>query len=75
MALNDLLTRRNAVEAELAAMSSSQAGGRPNIDGGGMGTVNHVGYRKSLYEELEMLNIQISRAEGPWEVGLECRSA
>ena len=47
--LQNLVTRRSAIYAELAAMVPGQGNARPNIDGGGMGTVDHVGYRKSLW--------------------------
>jgi len=73
--LENLQTRKSAILAELAALSSSAAGGRPNINGGGMGVVDHTGYRLSLYKELEELNKMIDIASGPWEVPLEGRPA
>lgn len=73
--LTNLLTRRSNILNELAALSSSTPGGKPNVQGGGAGTVDHVGYKKSLYEELELLNRQIDMIQGPWEVPLEGRPA
>jgi hypothetical protein len=64
--LDNLLTRRSNIIAELAAMNSSASGGKPSytIDGQ---QVDHVAYRKSLYEELAMLNRQIAILQGPFE--------
>ncbi|MGE5192810.1 MAG: hypothetical protein ACM3U2_09925 [Deltaproteobacteria bacterium] len=64
--LENLLTRRSNVIAELAAMNSSASGGKPSytIDGQ---AVDHVAYRKSLYEELDLLNRQIAILQGPYE--------
>jgi hypothetical protein len=73
--LENLTTRRSAILAELAALSSSAAGGRPNINGGGMGVVDHVGYKRSLYDELKEINSQIDVLQGPWEIPLEGRPA
>lgn len=77
--LNDLKTRRATVAAELAAMSISTIGGKPNAntaDGGT--TVDHVGWRRSLLEELKMLDEAILREsqvqsalddeDGSWEI-------
>lgn len=65
--LENLQTRKSAILAELAALSTSAAGGLPNSTGPGT-HIDHVGYRKSLYEELKMINEQIAASEGPWEV-------
>lgn len=73
--LTNLLARRTAIFAELAALSTNTAGGRPNVAGGGMGTIDHTGYKQSLYDELHNLNALINLAEGPWEVPLEGRPA
>ena len=64
--LDNLLTRRSNVIAELAAMNSAAGGGKPSyrIDGQ---EVDHVAYRKSLYDELAMLNRQITILQGPFE--------
>lgn len=59
--LENLITRRDAVAAELAAITSSRAGGLPNTSGAGAGT-DHVGYKRGLYEELAELNRQIAEA-------------
>ena len=65
--LDNLLTRRSNVLAELAAMTSTANGGKPSytIDGQ---MVDHVSYRKSLYDELRELNCQITILQGPFEV-------
>lgn len=61
----NLRTRRSAVLAELAAISSTTAGGKPNASGGGDKLhIDHVGYRKSLYDELAMINEMIAAIEG-----------
>jgi hypothetical protein len=64
--LDNLLTRRSNVIAELAAMTSTANGGKPTytIDGQ---QVDHVAYRKSLYDELRELNHQITILQGPFE--------
>lgn len=77
--LEDLGTRRATVAAQLAAMTVSTIGGKPNAntaDGGT--TVDHVGYRRSLLEELKMLDEAIMREaevqsalddeDGSWEI-------
>lgn len=61
----NLTTRRSAILAELAALDSTKAGGKPNTTGGGdKVSIDHVGYRKSLYEELAMINSMIASVEG-----------
>lgn len=65
--VQNLMTRRDAVAAELAAMTSTAPGGKPNVSGEGGGT-DHVGYKKSLIEELRDLNEQI-------KLGLEVAAA
>ena len=64
--LDNLLTRRSNVIAELASLTSTANGGKPSytIDGQ---TVDHVAYRKSLYDELRELNLQITILQGPFE--------
>ena len=64
--LDNLLTRRSNILAELAAMTSTSNGGKPSytIDGQ---QVDHVAYRKSLYDELRELNQQITILQGPFE--------
>jgi hypothetical protein len=77
--LDDLKTRRATVAAQLAAMTLTSVGGKPNAntaDGGT--TVDHVGFRKSLLEELKMLDEAILREaevqaalddeDGSWEI-------
>lgn len=61
-----LIQRRNAICAELAALSSTTAGGKPNASGGGdMVHVDHQGYKRSLYEELREINANLAAIEGP----------
>ena len=66
--LGDLEARRDAVAAELAAISTSKAGGLPNVlaarGAGGVGlNVDHVGYRQSLLDELARLDALIAKAK------------
>lgn len=64
--LDDLIARRDAIAGELAEMSTSKAGGIPNLQAGrSVDGVNndHQGYRLSLYEELESLNAMILKAQ------------
>ena len=64
--LGDLEARRDAIAAELAAMSTSTAGGLPNVQpirGADGVNVDHVGYRKSLLTELAMLKGLIEEAK------------
>lgn len=58
-AIENLTTRRNAVAAELAALTSTSAGGGLNYNVDGQ-MVDHVGYRKSLYEELKQIDEAIA---------------
>ena len=60
----NLQTRRSAILAELAALSSTAAGGKPNSQAGG---IDHVGYKDGLYRELREINTLIAAAEGPFE--------
>jgi hypothetical protein len=77
--IDDLKTRRATVAAELAAMTKLTMGGKPNAmtaDGGT--SVDHVGFRRSLLEELKMLDEAILREadvqaalddeDGSWEI-------
>lgn len=72
--VENLRTRRNAIATELAALSTSAAGGKPNVSGSGGGT-DHVGYKDGLYRELDRLDRLIRDAlttdaaiEGPFEI-------
>lgn len=60
--LANLQARRTAIASELAALSASAAGGKPNTDGDGV-NIDHVGYKDGLYRELEMLDDLIQKAE------------
>lgn len=64
--LTNLLTRRSNVIAELAAMTSSANGGKPSYSIDGQ-EVDHVAYKKSLYDELTELNRQIALLQSPYE--------
>ena len=64
--LENLITRKKAIGVELAAMASTTAGGLP--DHSGRGSVGHVAYRMSLYQELEQISSAIDGAAGGWEV-------
>lgn len=57
-AIENLQARRDAICAELAGLNSSKAGGKPNLVVDGQ-QVDHTGYKKSLYDELAMLDKQI----------------
>ena len=63
-----LKARRDSILDELAAMSSSTAGGKPDSTQGG---IQHVDYKLSLYEELKGLNEQIRQFSDPFEVIVE----
>lgn len=60
--LTGLRTRRDAIAAELAALTSTRAGGKPNSDGTGV-NIDHVGYKDGLYRELKELQQMIKDAE------------
>lgn len=71
----NLIARRNAIGVELAALASTSAGGKPNMMGGGGAGIDHTGYKKSLYDELESINKQLADGavidaveNGPWEI-------
>jgi hypothetical protein len=64
--LTNLLARRSAIYAQLAAMTTTSPGGGPNTTGEGV-SVDQVGYRKSLLDELAQLNDQISIVGGPYQ--------
>ena len=49
--LENMEARRLAISVELAALASTEAGGKPNA--AGPNTVDHVGYKDGLYRELE----------------------
>ena len=64
--LENLLTRRTNILAELAAMSSAASGGKPTYSLDGQ-QVDHVRYRLSLYEELGAIDRQLTSLQGPVE--------
>ena len=62
--LTNLITRRNNIAAELAAMDSTKAGGKPSVKNQDGGTsVDHVQYHLSLMEALKQVNDEIARAQ------------
>lgn len=61
-----LLTRRDAVLTQLAEMAATSIGGMPNTNGTG-DHLDHVGLRKSLYDELRQINDVLELLEGPAE--------
>lgn len=76
--IQNLKTRRSAIYNELAALSSTAAGGKPNQSGAGTG-VDHVGYKDGLYRELREIEELLDRirndedagGDGAWEVTSE----
>jgi hypothetical protein len=60
--VENLKARRAAIGVELAALTSTAAGGKPNNKSEGI-NVDHVGYKEGLYRELESLKTLISQAE------------
>lgn len=63
--------RLDAIAAELAAMGSCAAGGKPNSSGSN--AVDHVGYRMSLINEAKELEALLSSAEGSYEINSQIR--
>ena len=63
-----LQTRRDAILDELAALTSTLAGGKPNATACG---VDHMGYKKSLYDELKMIDEQLASHSDAFEVVIE----
>ena len=57
--IENLEARKLAIAEELAAMSSTAAGGKPDSGKSGIG---HVAYKDGLYRELEMIEAAITRA-------------
>jgi len=49
----NLKARRSAIYAELAALTTGKAGGNANQKDVG---IDHVGYKKGLYDELREIN-------------------
>lgn len=68
--LANLQARRSAIYAELANIAPGQPGYGVTYTADGR-TFDHVGYRKSLLDELQTLNVQISMLS-PFE---ECGQA
>ena len=66
-ALENLITRRDAICTELAALDSTKVGGLANATGAGA-NVDHQTYKMNLYKELEAIENRITAAQGPVEV-------
>lgn len=78
--IESLLVRRAAIVAELSVLDSTKAGGKPNLSQTDGGTaIDHMGYKKSLYNELKMIDEAIARdgatqaaidagEDGPFEI-------
>lgn len=64
--LANLLARQEAIGEELEALNALAAGGRPDASGGAI-NVQHVAYRMSLHDELERIEKQLARLDGPVE--------
>lgn len=67
-AVDDLKARRDAICAELASLSSSKAGGKPNVSVDGQ-TTDHVGYKRGLYAELKDIDEAIARINATTDDG------
>ena len=67
---DNIRTRMAAITAELAAMNPNAAGGMPTYTKDGQ-SFDHVGYRKSLLDELKMLQELLPMADGAFEVTSE----
>lgn len=67
--VEQLKTRRDAIVDELAALTSTAAGGKPNSSG--LTGVDHIGYKKSLYDELAMIEQQLAANQDFFEVVIE----
>lgn len=66
--LDDLKTARANIAAELAAMNSTKAGGKPDHSASGVG---HVAYFNSRMDALGKLDKQIEAAENSSSAGGE----
>lgn len=71
--IESLLSRKSDIYTELAALSSTKAGGNPNVSSGGS-DVDHVGYKNGLYKELKDINELIASAEDAFEITSEARA-
>jgi hypothetical protein len=65
--LTRLMQRRDWILNKLAGLDETKVGGKADSGGAGS-TVGHVSFRMSLYNELNMINSEIVRLEGPVEV-------
>ena len=63
--LQFLLNRRSAIYTQLNNLASGSVGFGANTTGEGV-NVDQVGYRLSLYKELDYINNQISLVGGPY---------
>ena len=61
--MSSLTDRRDAVEAEIAALDTTKAGGKPNVLSGDGSDIDHEKYKAGLYAELDKLNALIKTEE------------
>ena len=61
--IENLKTRKKAIGVILADMSATTAGGIPNYTAPNGQSFDHVGYRTSLYAELQSINQQLALEE------------
>lgn len=66
--IDNVIARRSAVYQELANIAPGQPGYGPTYTADGR-TFNHMEYRKSLLEEIKLLNEQISMMSPFEELG------
>lgn len=64
--LENLLTRRSNILAELAAITPAASGGKPSYSLDGQ-QIDHTGYRRSLYDELAAIDRQLITLQPPTE--------
>lgn len=64
--LENLTTRRSAILTELAALDSDAIGGKANTNS--PNAIDHVGYKRSLYDELERIDARIAAVQDPFEI-------
>jgi hypothetical protein len=71
--LENLLTRRANILAELAAMTPAASGGKPSYSIDGQ-QVDHTAYRRSLYDELAAIDQRVAALAGPVEQSFVARA-
>ena len=63
----NLVTRRDAIGVELAAMGPTKVGGLADAIGNPL-RIAHVAYKDALYRELKEINDQLGKIGGPVQV-------